>query len=196
MRASIDFYLGILTTALVMLAWTTNLITKPLATVFGGSVTGVGMIIAFFMYRQHKQRGRIPVVVVTGVEGRLPGSILAVLSHNAEHNEAVIHAAVREADGRPVVFMYIGEPRSLPPPRMFEMYDPYLYAQKAKIPTRFVYKLEEPGVVARVWQLVHPHDTIVAADNTDEVQNINPDRIRSELTSEGKVVHLLKRWQQ
>ncbi len=207
---NIDFYLGILTTALVMLAWTTNLITKPLATAFGGSVTGVGMIIAFFMYRQHKQRGRVPVVVVTGVEGRLPGSILAVLSHNAEHNDAVINAAVREADGRHVVLMYIGEPRNLPPPRMFEMYDPYLYdqearaafgkaesaAQKAKIPTRFVYKLEEPGVVARVWQLVHPHDTIVAADNTDEVQNINPDRIRSELTSEGKVVHLLKRWQQ
>lgn len=205
---NIEFYLGILTTVLVILAWTTNLIAKPLATAFGGGVTGIGMIIAFFMYQQHKQKGRVPVVVVTGVEGRLPGSVLAVLSRNHDHNAAIIHAAIHESDGRPVVFMYVGEPKDLPPPRMFEMYDPYLYdqqaraafgkaesaAKKAKVPTRFVYKLEEPGVVARVWQLVHPHDTIVAADNTNEVQDINPDRIRSELTAEGKVVHLLKRW--
>jgi hypothetical protein len=168
------------------------------------------MVIAYFMYNQHKQKGRVPVVVVTGVEGRLPNSILAVLSHHPDHNDAVIHAAVQEADGRPVVFMYVGEPKNLPPPRMFEMYDPYLYdqsaraafgraesvAQKAKVPTRFIYKLEEPDVVARVWQLVHPRDTIVAAENVNECQDINPDRIRSELTSEGKVVHLLKRWQQ
>jgi hypothetical protein len=62
------------------------------------------------------------------------------------------------------------------------------------VQTRYVYKLEEPDVVARVWQHVHPRDTIVAADNTDEVRDINPDRIRSELTPEGKVIHLLKRW--
>ncbi|HLI06599.1 MAG TPA: APC family permease [Ktedonobacteraceae bacterium] len=206
---NIEFYLGILTTFLVMLAWTTNLITKPLATAFGGSVTGLGMIVAYFMYNQHKQKGRVPVVVVTGVEGRLPGSVLAVLSNNPEHNDAVIHAAVNEADGRPVVFMYVGEPKNLPPPRMFEMYDPYLYdqqaraafgraesvAQKARVQTRFIYRLEEPDVVARVWQIVHPRDTIVAAANASEVRDINPDRIRSELTPEGKVVHLLKRWQ-
>jgi hypothetical protein len=148
------------------------------------------------------------VVVVTGIEGRLPGSVLAVLSNNPEDNDAVIHSAVHEADGKPVVFMYVGQPKNLPPPRMFEVYDPYLYdqqaraafgraesvAQKAKVPTRYVYRLEEPDVVARVWQLVHPRDTIVAADNTNEVKDINPDRIRSELTPEGKVVHLLKRW--
>lgn len=33
------FYLGLLTTVLVLLAWTTNLVAKPLATIFGGSVT-------------------------------------------------------------------------------------------------------------------------------------------------------------
>ena len=204
----IDFYLGILTTILVAIAWTTNLIAKPLATAFGGSVAGAGMLVAYFVYNQHKQKGRVPVVMQTGVEGRLPDSVLAILSANSEHNAAVIHAAVNSADGHPVVFMYIGEPRNLPPPRMFEVYDPYLYdpeakaafgkaesvAQKAKVPTRYVYKLEDRDICARVWQLVHPRDTIVAADNVNECQDINTDRIRTELTQEGKVVHMIKRW--
>jgi hypothetical protein len=37
-----------LTTALVILAWTTNLVAKPMATIFGDSVTLLGMGIAFF----------------------------------------------------------------------------------------------------------------------------------------------------
>jgi hypothetical protein len=49
------FYLGLLTTALVVLAWTTNLVAKPMATIFGGSVTLLGMGIAFFSYAHKKQ---------------------------------------------------------------------------------------------------------------------------------------------
>lgn len=205
---NIDFYLGILTTVLVALAWGTNLVAKPLATAFGGSVAALGMGVAFFVYNQHKQKGRVPVVTTTGVEGRLPNSVLAVLSADSEHNDAVIHAAIDNADGHPVVFMYLGEPRNVPPPRLFEVYDPYLYdpaakaafgraqsvAQKAKVSTRFIYKMEGRDVVARVWQFIHPRDTIVAADNANECQDINPDRIRTELTQEGKVVHMIKRW--
>src|SRR5712692_2111021 len=76
MWSTIDFWLGVLTTALVALAWSTNLVAKPLATTFGGTVASVGMIVAYVNYMYHKQRGRIPVMI-TGVEGRLPGSILA-----------------------------------------------------------------------------------------------------------------------
>jgi len=49
-------------------------------------------------------------------------------------------------------------------------------------------------VVARVWQAVHPHDTVVAAENASQFEDINPDRIRYELTSKGKVAHMLKQW--
>src|SRR5581483_11851596 len=38
-----DFWLGVLTTFLVALAWSTNLIAKPLATLSGGSVALIGM---------------------------------------------------------------------------------------------------------------------------------------------------------
>src|SRR5207248_5019352 len=70
--STLDFWLGVLTTLLVLTAWTTNLVSKPLATAFGGSVASVGMIIAYITYRSHKRQRRAPVVT-TGIEGRLPG---------------------------------------------------------------------------------------------------------------------------
>ncbi|TME01548.1 MAG: APC family permease [Chloroflexi bacterium] len=91
--STINFYLGILTTALVMIAWSTNLVSKPLATAFGGTVAGVGMLVAYLNYIGHKRRGRVPVTI-TGVEGRLPGSILAVLTDRNGHNDAVIRTAI------------------------------------------------------------------------------------------------------
>ena len=57
------FYIGLLTTALVVTAWTTNLVAKPLATAFGGTVTVVGMAIASFTYARHQRAGK-PVVVI------------------------------------------------------------------------------------------------------------------------------------
>ncbi|TMD66834.1 MAG: hypothetical protein E6I97_23685, partial [Chloroflexi bacterium] len=73
-RSTLNFYLGILTTFLVVTAWTTNLIAKPLATAFGGSVTALGMLIAYTNYRFHLKKGRVPVPT-TGVELPLPGAI-------------------------------------------------------------------------------------------------------------------------
>jgi hypothetical protein len=92
---------------------------------------------------------------------------------------------------------------------MMEIVDPYLEdeqarssfgkaesaALKAKLPTRkYIYIQGGPEVATRVWQMLHPHDTIVAADNNERLKDINPDRIRYEVTPEGKVAHLLKRW--
>src|SRR6266550_2444464 len=205
--STLDFWLGILTTVLVLTAWMTNLVSKPLATAFGVSVASIGMIIAYINYQSHKRHGHAPVVT-TGIEGRLPGSVLAVLIEGNEHNDAVIHSAINAADGHPVVFLYVGNRRPGRLPRMFELYDPYLedqqaketlghaehLAQRAKIARRYVYKQEEPGVVANVWKIVHPRDTVVTADLAPEVEDINPDRIRYELTPKGKVAHLLKQW--
>ena len=205
--STLDFWLGVLTTVLVLTAWTTNLVSKPLATAFGGSVASVGMIIAYINYRGHQRQGRAPVAT-TGVEGRLPGSVLAVLTEGNQHNDTVIHSAINAADGHPVVFLYVGNRRPGRPPRMFELHDPYLddqqaketfaraehIARRAKIARRYVYRQQEPGVVANVWRIVHPRDTVVAADVAPEVEDINPDRIRYELTPEGKVAHLLKQW--
>ncbi len=69
-------------------------------------------------------------------------------------------------------------------------------ASKSKVPRRFIYRQQEPGVVSDVWQVIHPRDTIIAAENAPEVKDVNPDRIRYELVpgGGGKVAHLLKRW--
>ena len=200
---NVDFWLGVFTTFLVATAWTTNLVTKHLATLFGGTVAGFGMLIAYINYRRQKQKGYLPVVT-TGLEGRLPGSVLAVLTAKNGHNDMIIRSAINSAEGKPVVFLYLGEPRAERIPQIFEVYDPYLYdphakesfgkaenlAQKSKSPRRFVYSSEEPGAVAEVWHIAHPHDTIIAADYAGNVADVNPDRIRYELTSEGKVAHL------
>src|SRR6266852_8478830 len=77
-----NFYLGLLTTALVVLAWTTNLVAKPLATIFGGSVTLLGMGIAFFTYARKKQQGHVPVPITHAAE-HLPGSTLALLDRKS-----------------------------------------------------------------------------------------------------------------
>jgi amino acid transporter len=204
---NLDFWLGVLTTFLVILAWSTNLVAKHLATLFGGTVSALGMAVAYINYTRYKRRGQLPVVT-TGIEGRLPGSILAVLTPNNPHNEAVVRSAINNADGNPVVFLYVGEPKTRRPPRMFEFVDPYHddpqakkifgraenMAQKSKIARRYLYRQQRPGVVADVWQVVHPRDTVVAAEEAPEVVDVNPDRIRYELTPGGKVAHLLKRW--
>src|SRR5947209_3101525 len=163
--STINFWLGILTTVLVAVAWSTNLVAKPLATAFGGSVASVGMIVAYFNYARHKRQGRSPVGI-THVEHRLPGSILAVLRPGDKHNETVIHAALNNTAKKPIVFLFIGEHQpSRPAPRMFEFADPYLHdqqakdtfaraehlAQKTKIPRRYVYRLDDPDAVGQIW---------------------------------------------
>ena len=207
--STIDFYLGIATTFLIALAWTTNLVAKPLATAFGGTVAGIGMLIAYFNYMHNKSKGRV-AVLITGVEGRLPGSVLAVLTSGNGKNDAVIRTAINNADGHPVVFLYVSTHQETDrrAPTMFEVIDPYLedeqakeyfskaesLAQKAKIQRRYLYRRDTPGTVSRVWQAVHPHDTVIAAANAPQCVDLNPDRIRYELTSQGKVAHMLKQW--
>ncbi len=141
----------------------------------------------------------------------LPDSILAVLLENNPHNEAVIQAAVNNASrDKPLTFLYLTSFKPRPrAPRMMEIVDPYLEDQQAKalfgkaeslalqarIPNRhYVYLQTQPGLITQIWQYVHPRDIILALDNEEQMKDINPDRVRYEITQNGKVVHLLKRW--
>ncbi len=59
-RRDIAFWIGVLTTVMVLVAWCVNLVEKELATLFGGVLTGVGMLVtigvrrAWFMELLHK----------------------------------------------------------------------------------------------------------------------------------------------
>ena len=60
--------------------------------------------------------------------------------------------------------------------------------------SRFVYRQQAPGAAAYIWQIVHPRDVVLTAEHAAQFEEINPDRIRYELTPSGKIAHLLKRW--
>ncbi len=204
-RSTLNFGLGILTTLLVVTAWSTNLIAKPLATAFGGSVTVLGMLIAYTSYRFHKKRGRIPVIT-TGVEQAFPAAVLAVLTPNSEQNRAVIHAAVNNSGKKPIVFLYLGQQESGRKPELFRLVEPHLndegaridlgranlQAEQAKVECRFVYRHQEPDAAYNVWEMTHPYDMIVAAQADADMQKMHPDRTYEEATPFGKVEHLLK----
>ena len=203
-RSTFNFVLGILTTLLVLTAWSTNLIAKPLATAFGGSVTLLGMAIAYASYTLHKRKGRIPVVV-TGVEKNFPGAILAVLSAGSPNNEAVMKSALANPEKKPVVFLYLGESASTGKPELFRLIEPHLndmqarrdlgranyLAQEAKIECRFIYRHLEPDAIVHVWRELHPQTTIVGRDHLSKLLQIKPKRIRERSTPAGQVVYVI-----
>lgn len=204
-RSSVNFWLGILTTLLVATAWSTNLVAKPLATDFGGSVTVTGMLVAYANYRRHERKGWIPVIT-TGVERTFSSAVLAVLTAGGPHNEAVIEAAIHGPDKKPVVFLYVGQPPSGLKPELFRLIEPHLndpearrtlgkanlLADRAGVPSRFVYRRQAPDAIYYVWQALRSADTIVARALVPAMQQINPDYTYDEASREGTVVHLLK----
>ncbi len=206
-RSTLNFYLGILTTLLVAIAWSTNLINKPLATAFGGSVSVLGMGIAYINYVRAKKKGRVPVIT-TQREQPLPGSVLAVLTSGPEHNKAVIDAAVSNKEHAPITFLYIGKDASNRKPEVFRLTSPHLgdeqakedfgtanyRAEQAKLLSLFVYRHKEPEAVQHVWKVVQPSDMIIAAEHVPDLTGIQPDQIEYEETDDGKVAHLLKQW--
>ncbi len=216
---SLDFGLGILTTFLVMVAWSTNLVAKPLATLFGGSVTIIGMAIAYFNYKNQAAQGKTPIHVVSlsSVEHLSHATLAVLLTGKEKHNDLVVQAAIRYPQNKPLAFLYIGEPKNAPPVQPFEYYEPYLYdesaiqtlrtaetmmlAKNVNADPRFLYRpvqqvseAQEAEIVTRIWQTMHPHEILIAADDVPMLGNISPNRIRYETLSGGKVAHLVSQW--
>ena len=116
----------------------------------------------------------------------------------------------------PLAFLYIGRPEPTAPLQPFEVYDPYLaddYALKTlrkaetyiheekphAAPMFFYYpiqplsKQKETDIVQHIWRTMHPHELLIAAEDMEMLEDINPDRIRYEITPKGKVAHLLSK---
>ena len=173
----VKYVLGFLTTALVSLAWLTNLKTKPLATEFGGGLTilGVGIAIAHFKYQQ--AQGESPVHLPMSLLHPIPGSVLVFLAVGDIHNRAVMQAAVDGANGRPLVFLCLGS-RPRQPVELLAFADPYLsdraaqrilsrartLADRAKVPAYFVYRVDGAQSVANVWRIIQPEELMATAE--------------------------------
>ncbi len=174
--ARINFVVGILTTLLVGIAWATNLVTKPLATEFGGGVVALGLLVAL-AYAAYQRRHQVHPVFPTIMLRRVPHAVLVVLGAETSHAEQVALAACQSARGRPLVFLYLGEPKPRRVQR-FQLDDPYVYdvhakrafstahrvcARAGRTTTYFVYSLAGALAVRHARAILAPEE-IIAAD--------------------------------
>jgi amino acid transporter len=212
------FAVGVLTTALVLVAWVVNIVQKQDATLFGGGLTLIGLIAGLATYRYNRaRRPRVfPVpfrpqraaASIASMLGNRPsaGEVLVILPHDQLAAEAVLDEAVRAANGRGAVFLYRGNRYPHQHHELLEVGDPYLkdYAARdgfsraellarKRIPNRrYVYV---PGnlpreMVAEVWRVVAPKETVVTAEDKDILPPMSVDRVHRHVNNGTTVLHM------
>ncbi len=200
---SIDFYLGILTTLMVVMAWSTNLVNKPLATLFGGGLTVFGLGVSVINIRYQARRGT-PVPLVLGRLARDPNSVLALLTPSRGHNQSVIQSAIRSAHGRPIIFVYVAQPQARTP-ELLEVNEPYLHDARAQralsaaaaaaagagVTARFAYRVGTPAEVAqRMWSNLRSQEIIAEVSTAKQLsEGVRPEYVRYQLVDGVRVAH-------
>jgi amino acid transporter len=210
------FGIGVFTTALPLVAWLVNLVAKPDATIFGGALTGLGLIVGLTTYRRGRRRR--PAVFPVPYRPELanesiamqfqaqPADVLVVLPRDQNSADAVIAEGSEAGQGRSVVFLYRGQAPP-GPAELWEVSDPYLkdyvaqdaftraeMRSRAQVPSRrYVYV---PGslprdAIGRVWAEVHPHETVVLQGEQDVLPPLALDRIKHRVHSGVPVLHLM-----
>jgi amino acid transporter len=212
------FGVGVITTLLVIVAWSVNLVQKQAATEFGGGLTVLGLIVGLSTYRYG--RSRRPAVFpvpfrpqraaesIASALGNRPsaGEVLVILPHDQLAAEAVIAEAARAASGRGAVFLYRGNRYPHQHHELLEVSDPYLKDYSAhdafaraerlarkEVPTRrYVYV---PGslpreMVAQVWRTVAPRETVVTVEDQEMLPPMAIDRIRRHSSDGITVLHM------
>jgi amino acid transporter len=216
-RAVAAYAIGVLTTMLVALAWLTNLVSKPLATEFGGGLTVVGLIIGLVTYAVGRQRAPVvfpflhrpgvPIVHIANARQMPPCELLVILPHDLQGIEALLEVVRREAVGRPVVFLYRGDEPDGRHPELLEVADPYLkdraaqaafaraerVARKVTRDRRYVYV---PGnvrreAVADVWKTLRARETLVVDGDQDVLPPVAIDRVRRTYQDGIPILHLV-----
>ena len=181
------FLVGVATTVLVVVPWLTNLVAKPLATAFGGSLVLIGLAVAFVTNRLETRRGRYaifpylhrpehPIMFLRGGRRLAPAAILAFLPNDPKRLSGIITQAVASAKSRPVVFAYQGRMPRRTNPRLLEIVDPYAddevahnafqeaegAARKDHVQARYVYvpAVAEPNIEDRLRDELKPEQVI------------------------------------
>jgi amino acid transporter len=216
-RWNVAYAVGVLTTVLVGVAWVTNLVNKPLATEFGGSLVVVGLVVGLLTYAVGRQQTPVvfpflhgpdlPIVLASRAGQLSPCELLVVLPHDIEGIEAVLADTLKVGAGRPVIFLYRGDRPTSGNAELFEVDDPYLkdraaqavfarverLARRAVPDRRYVYV---PGSVRReavgdVWKAVQPRETLVVDGDQDLLPPIALDRVRRPHAEGVPVLHLV-----
>jgi amino acid transporter len=212
------FVIGVLTTVLVVVAWTVNLFLKQKATAFGGGLTVVGLVIGLMTYRYYRSRRpsvfpvpfrpqRAAESIATALGNRpSAGEVLVILPHDQLAAEAVMAAAIHAAAGRGAVFLYRGDRYPNQHHELLEVADPYLrdfsahdaFARAEMLARdhlknrRYVYM---PGslpreMVGEVWRTVAPKETLVTVEDQGMLPPMAVDRVRRHTTNGITVLHM------
>ena len=216
-QRSLWFFIGVLTTALVLLAWAVNLVAKPLATAFGGGLTVLGLLIGLATWNWSKRHRpsvfpvpyhpeRAAESIAAALAG-YPAELLVVIPHGVDEQESVLAAALHAAAGRRILFLYRGTPPQGPHPELLEVADPYLRDYSAQDafsrieaasrrksgPRRYVYVPGNlrPDVVGRIWRLVEPRETVVLDGDQALIPAVALDRVRRHVVDGVSVLHMI-----
>jgi len=210
------FAVGILTTFLTMIGWSVNLIAKPPATIFGGGLTAIGLLVGLWTYRRgRRQRPAVfpvpyrPELATESIAlqfHREPADVLVILPRDQNMADAIIAEGAQAASGKSVVFLYRGQAPP-GPAELWEVSDPYLTDYTAQdaftraeihsrndVPRRrYVYV---PGslprdAIGRVWTEVRPHETVVVQGEQDVLPPVALDRVRHRVTGGVPILHLV-----
>lgn len=203
---TINFVLGLITTVLVLTAWATNLVTKRDATIFGGSLTVMGMAIAILQYNRRSQAGE-NIVQPSWAMSYSPDSVFAIVRTDSPDNEHVIESAFRTARGRKVLLLFLSS--HIPPaPRFMQINDPALrddeaqdafrlarrLSQQTNTPTQVYYRIGGIASAAALWRVARSQE--VVADTTTGrafAQNVAPTYLRYRRQGEASIIHLIIR---
>jgi hypothetical protein len=137
----------VITSVLVVTAWTTNLFAKPLATLFGVSVTLLGLAVVAATQWRRRRRGRSGWVphaekierlrLAADPQGRSP--VIVLLHGSTDDVTALVDVAAQVADGATVIFLYVGSSEHARGIRQLrEIVDPYLADEEAQTDFRDV----------------------------------------------------------
>ncbi|MFI5273455.1 MAG: APC family permease, partial [Ktedonobacterales bacterium] len=202
----IRYYLGFLTTVLVGAAWLINLRAKPLATVFGGGLTVLGVAIAVVNYR-YQQRQGTGIIQPAYYLRPAPHSRLVVLDPRSSNNAAVVRGACQTAQGHSLIVLCLGYPpqREL---RVFAINDAYLNDTAAQetlriaarickaehVEAQFLYRVAQPNAVLDAWRVIQPDEIVAEASLAKEfAKRVTPDYVRLQQVDGVKVVHAMRR---
>jgi amino acid transporter len=205
----VKYALGFLTTALVAVAWATNLFGKPLATIFGGALTAVGMGLAAAHWRY--QQVRHPVVFLD-IPAPAPRSSLVILTPQQERTRIVVQDALASAGSHPLIFLYIATPSDLPPPRLFEIRDRFALdaeaqltlsrakraCNEARVQAKYLYAVGGSQEVFDIAARVRPAEIVAEADTARRILHkarsqsgiaLSPDYVITHFIDGARVAH-------
>jgi amino acid transporter len=168
----INFVLGLVTTLLVIAAWTTNLIVKRDATIFGGGLTVAGMAIAIWHYRHEERSGR-NTIMPSWVTTYAPDTVLAIITAGTKHNREIVESALHWARGRKTLIYFLTEhPHVLPERWQIELRaarDPEAQAtfrmakelaDRTRTPIQVFYSAGDIRTAERAWRVTQSRDVV------------------------------------